>query len=1137
MTEPNHAARPRRRLRLALGALALGVGLGLVAARAWLREDRVAVAPPVAAVTDLERSEAAAGALERALREGLVGAIAVGEREAPRAMLAPGFRATLDDLEVAPRRGSDPVATTLTPGGDVLDGEAFLDRLEALVGGWDRCVHLEAEADAFALDAADDSAAYARVHLRWAGVRSVADDARVDVRLYVELAARREGASWRLEALELFAGSTLEGTPRFRDVAREVGFTWAESARNRELGQAFIDQHRTLALGGLSVVDLDRDGFHDLLAARAGEFSVWFRNDGQGGFVPEPLPAATADEHPAFYLAVDLDGDGVEELVGSRPTGYEGERVYVGLWRRATRTSPWEHRPRAFTLPNRVGVRRLAIQTVVPFDLEGDGDLDLFFAVYGDGNSRGERYNTVDAHDGADNHLLVNHGALEFTEESDERGITGTRYTYVATAFDFDGDGDTDVFEGNDFGPNVLWANDGAGRFTEDTKLGFGGVPAYTMGATLADFDNSGRWSLYVSNMSSEQGMRMVPLAEGLGPRMRETVATIARGNMLYTEGDTPGAPWRERALELGVNEGEWAWGASFADLDNDGDRDLYVTNGFTSHRDRKRPDFQAQYWRQVIADGRALERGEAARSALSRATPTSFNGYELDRCFLNLGDGPLPDAAYVLGLESDLDGRAVAPLDMDGDGDLDLALWTLQRLVLFENTGPEAAFVRIALRARGGASPPLGAVVTVRSGAIVRRDVVKLVDGFQTQVLADLHFGLGDAEALESVEVRWPSGHVDVWRDVPVRRRVTLDEGASEVGLVAPLPAWPAATRPEGGEPRATTLLPGAIGGYDTPHAVGRRLVLRVARAGALAWDAPDALGTDAPADVRFARVLADGAWQGAPASARSEADLVATRPWLVEGFGRHFAPDSRDPAQAADDASDTGAHGPDAAVAVFDARGELVRVFRGDPPLADLARVLAAAADEPAFPGLLVEHGRMALDEHRYRDAAALFQESLRLLERDPPAWEGLGRAQVLLGRLDLAEQAYASAVRADPDYALGHYNLAVTRTHLGRPADAIAPLREAVRIEGPLPRTLLALGEAAAAAGELGVALETYEALLQDEPRRVDAHVGRGKVLARLGRLAEAQAALEAALAIAPDNGDARAALVKVTDLQAR
>ncbi len=1111
-------SRGRARVILAV-ALALGAALG---GAFWvgLWGGAEAPAPPERALDDLAQTEPLAADVEGRLLNDFVGPLAAGERAAPLALLAPGFCGRLDDVAAPPARRDERgelSQTDLTPGGARLDRERFCERLLDLVAGFDRYGRLGADIERFEVDAADPRRVYAHARLRWAGWRSVADEQRVDVRLVLALALEREDGALQVRFAELLTGQVLEGVPRFRDVARETGFTFAESRRNRDLGQAFVDQHRTLALGGLSVVDFDRDGLPDVLAARAGELSLLFQNDGRGGFLPRPLPPASADEHPAFFLFVDLDGDGREELVGSRPTGYEGDRAYVGLWTRPDGGDAWVHHPRAFALPNPVGLRRLAVQTVVPFDMDRDGDLDLFFAVYGSAASRGEHYNTVDATDGADNHLCENEGGLRFREVSAERGLSGTRYTYVATAFDFDGDGHLDLFEGNDFGPNVLWRNDGRGHFRADTELGFDGVPAYTMGATLADFDNSGRWSLYISNMSSAEGMRMVPIAPGVGEPMRRTLATIARGNMLYTQRG-PGEAWEERGVALGVHDCGWAWGPTFFDADNDGDRDLFVTNGFTSHRDRTRPDFQTQYWRQVIADGRALERGERAPNTLVRATPTSFNGYENDRLFVNLGAGALPDAAFVLGVDADHDGRAVVPLDFDGDGDLDLALWALDGLCLYENCGPARAFVRLALEDPASPHPPLGAVAELRAGGQRQRELVRIVDGFQTQISTELHFGLGAATIVDEVTVTWPDGARETWRDLAVDRHHTLVRGSSEARTRA-LPRWPAHLAPAGGEPRVNALLPGALGGFDTPHAAGRPLLLRVARTGHMAWPTAEAL-VAAPTNLRVARVLADGIWEGTPALRRSEADLGASGPWLREGFGATFERGETTAVKAL--------------TVVTDAEGQLVRTFRFEPTAEELALVLQLAADEPAFPALLVEHGRQALEEHRYREALALFQEALAGFDGDPSAWEGFGRAHVLLGRVDLAEDAYAASVRVDPDYGIGHYNLGVTRAHLGRPAEALAPLREALRIEGPLRRNLLALGEAAAVAGEDELALETYTELAARHPEEVAAHVALGKLYARRGVYAEAAAALRRALALEPDHADARAALRKVEAL---
>ncbi|MEM8713114.1 MAG: VCBS repeat-containing protein, partial [Planctomycetota bacterium] len=701
--------------------------------------------------SDLALSEAAAQAAERDLLQGFTSAVAQGdEPRAIAALVSDGFRGEAPAFGESQRAGVLSVTWLMrSPSGGTTPAEfvrALMSscRLETLE-------RVEAEILRFEL-AADESEprATALLRQRWAGIAAASGDqpgSREDVTHYGEVELRSENGRWRLAQYEPAEnhrhthgpGVHLRGPaePIYLDRTDSVGLTLGTSAKNRSLIQSFIDRHLTLALGGLTVTDFNGDERPDLIATRAEETTIVFLNDGKGGFRPEPFDIPALSDRPAFLAKVDLDGDGLDELVGTEVSRFEGSTAFAGLWTRtpesdqaqATAASPWRHVPRAFALPNPIGMRRLAVQNVVPLDADGDGDLDLFFAVYGNAASRGEHYNTVEAHDGADNYLLINQGGLRFTEESDARGITGTGYTYVALGFDADHDVDVDLYEGNDFGPNVLWRNDG-GRFVEDASSGLGGVSAYTMGAALADLEADGTWDLYVSNMSSEEGMRMVPRASDLSKPMRERVDTIARGNMFYRqpgkETEENAARWTEHAESLGLHEGEWAWGCQFVDVDGDGAQEILVTNGFASHENEALGDWQTYYWRQVIDDGARLERGESSVNVNeSLRFQGSFNGHERDRLFVRLDgndpDRPWVDGGYCLGFDGAHDGRAVVPIDPDGDGDLDLALLTLGGLRFLENQAPaQGAWLRLRLLEPGPSGAPrpaVGARVTYEHG------------------------------------------------------------------------------------------------------------------------------------------------------------------------------------------------------------------------------------------------------------------------------------------------------------------------------------------------------------------------------------------------------------------------------------
>lgn len=1111
--------------------------------------------PPNAPVVDLARSEPEALRLEQDLRALLLEPLARGNVErAARALASQSFAGTLPG----------PGPTTAAAGLKLrwLTGEPFFTqdpmsfaaKLRELGAATDSPERVELELDRFEL-APSGERATGRVRLRWAGVepppdpgeRPETDQAaatggalgsrpvappspqRVDVTLYAQIEARTApGEDWRLSRFHpcepsdlhpLGRGVRLEcdDPPRYVDRTVEVGLTFGTSAENERLLQDFVDRHRTLTPGGLSVVDFDRDGFDDLIATRSNESTILFRNDGIGGFVPIPLPMERLADRPAFVLFVDLDGDGLEEIVASETSRYRGAQAFAGLWTR-TDAAPgtWRHLPEAFALPNPVGLRRLAVQTVAPLDVEGDGDLDLFFAVYGSSESRGPDYNTVEAHDGADNHLLINQGGLRFTEESAARGIEGTGYTYVALAFDADHDGDADLFEGNDFGPNVLWRNEG-GRFVADDAMGLGGVSAYTMGAALADLECDGRWDLYVSNMSSEEGMRMVPLAKGLSETMRGRVDTIARGNALYSEPPEPG-PWPDGARALGVNEAEWAWGCQFVDVNGDGAQELVVTNGFASHRDQGLGDWQTYYWRQVIDDGRRLERGERSEDVNeSLRFQGSFNGHERDRLFVRADEGPADrpwvDAGWCLGIDASHDGRAIVPFDPDGDGDLDLALWTLGGLVYYENRGAQLA-LRVKLVPERGPRVPLGARVEL-SGRLPGGETstyarhVSLVEGFQSQVSPDLLLPAGShPDTSKRIEVTWPSGRRQVFPGIQMVGRSTLQEGSERV-LLEPPRSWPRqADAIEDGPWAAniarTARTPAALGLAPAP------LVVRV-REGR---------------DVRVTPLV-----------------LADPEVRVVEAFLRTGGPEDRDldPTwevllEFAEVAAALGESNQ--ATLVYDADGRPLRVFRGPVDTADLQAFCDLGTTEARYPHLLIEHGRLAIDESRFRDALTLFQEAVRerndLAVEDAAAFEGIGRSHVLLGRVDLAEKAYRAAVDLDPDYAIGHLNLGAALAELGRFEEATSSLLEARRIEGDSPRVLGALVEAAGSAGRNDLARECALAWLQQNPGDVSMTLLLGKVEARAGNFESAVQYFEEVLAQQPRSRAAREALEAVNAL---
>ena len=541
-------------------------------------------------VTDISIVEEVLAVVQKSLRSTFLDGVRNFDWERASRGLSPDFLGrfpkpddgrTIDDASLVIRRYE---ATDL----GMQRGDQFLETLRLHTASWTSVERASWKVFTFLLEPSRDRA-FAQVHLQLGGPGSAGQRTVVDATIEVLVVEAAPG-EWVISRLDLIEGSRVHNpSPPFRDITDAVGFHFNRSDVNGDLRQDIIDTRSSLIDSGLSVVDWDHDGFWDLLVTESMNHSLLFRNDGKGGFERELLPIQDRRLVPSQLLFVDLDGDGVEELVGNRVLYRDGYGS-IGIYTRPD--GEWVFLPQALEFANPSDVRRTDSQAMTAADVNGDGLLDLFVAGYETDQSRDpQRFNRVDAHDGADNLLFINQGDLRFTEASDALGITGTQYTYVAQFFDFDGDGDVDLFEGNDYGRNIVWDNTGDGfRALADHPLTR--HASNTMGITIGDWDNTGAWSVYVSNMYSHAGRRVLRLTESLGDAMRADLEGLAAGNQLFVRQADGGAGWEDQGRLLDVNVAGWAWGCLFYDLDNDGDKEIFVTNGNTSFRDPDAPDY-----------------------------------------------------------------------------------------------------------------------------------------------------------------------------------------------------------------------------------------------------------------------------------------------------------------------------------------------------------------------------------------------------------------------------------------------------------------------------------------------------------------------------------------------------------------
>ncbi|MDZ7606987.1 MAG: CRTAC1 family protein [Cyclobacteriaceae bacterium] len=415
------------------------------------------------------------------------------------------------------------------------------------------------------------------------------------------------------------------------------------------------------------------------------------------------------------------------------------------------------------------------------FDFDRDGDLDLFIINnFMDTKFPSEfRPKVVDGSSVNSDKLYRNNGNGTFTDISVSAGILVEGYSHGIAIRDLNIDGWPDVYITNDFLPNdILYINNQDGTFTNKVSDFLKHQCFSAMGNDIADINNDGLQDIFALDMLPEMNYRKKTMLLKSTPMNQINYDKFNYDyqfirNMLHLNmgpDEKGNIHYAEIGLQAGVFETDWSWSPLFADFDNDGNKDLFIANGFPG--DVTDMDF-AHY----------MNRYKSLVSRRSDLFDTIPEVLIANYIFKNNGDLTFTKMTDEWGLDAKTFSNGAAYADFDNDGDLDLVTNNInQKATLFKNNTVESQkkkdevnFLRVQLEGGDNNRNALGAKVLLYTGGQMQFIEYSPSHGFMSNMDGVIHFGIGANKNVDSLVVLWPAGGKSVTRDIPSNQHITL--------------------------------------------------------------------------------------------------------------------------------------------------------------------------------------------------------------------------------------------------------------------------------------------------------------------------------------------------------------------------
>ncbi len=520
--------------------------------------------------------------------------------------------------------------------------------------------------------------------------------------------------------------------------------------------------------GGVAAGDINNDGLIDLYFTGNQVSNKLYLNKGNLQFEDITLKAGVSGDK-RWYTGVtmaDVNNDGFLDIYCSVSGKFPpfNNQLFIN-----NGNGTFTEKAKSFGIADNGN----SIQSTF-FDYDKDGDLDLYIANYPPAKfnapnlfysykMKNHTYNEVD-------HLYRNDGG-KFTDVSKEAGIDKYGLSLSATIGDINNDSWPDIYISNDFStPDYFYINNGNGTFREVLRKTTAHTAFYGMGVDIADFNNDGHLDFYQPDMEANVNRRQKANMVSMDPELFwSTVKSGFHYQYMHNCLQLNSGVYKDEnpfftniARIAGVSSTDWTWGGLFADFDNDGIKDLFVSNG--TRREVSNHDY--------FSDLTQVRRDEFLGLSVNMPSERIDNFM-----FRNNGDMTFERMNDKWNIKFKGFSTGAAYADLDNDGDLEVITNNLDDVAsIFKNKSNLINhYISIQFEGKSANKFGLGNRVYIKTADNTQFQEMTLTRGFQSSVAPELHFGLGQAKTIDSLKVVWTDGKIQRLQNVKANQQLTL--------------------------------------------------------------------------------------------------------------------------------------------------------------------------------------------------------------------------------------------------------------------------------------------------------------------------------------------------------------------------